>query len=122
MTKMQLRHRIAKAPHARLEPHLHILYAHHLFIIFSFITTRLPKKKKKAPTNARQKKEATINACIDLTATGSIAGQALDGLSSQDKLVVKEKIAKTLKKAINKNVDDPFLTSCLRRETFQFLK
>ncbi len=82
----------------------------------------MPKKKKKAPANARQKKEATINACIDLTATGSIAGQALDGLSSQDKLVVKEKIAKTLKKAINKNVDDPFLTSCLRRETFQFPK
>jgi hypothetical protein len=69
----------------------------------------LSKKKKKAVSNARRNKEATINACIDLTATGSIAGQALDALSSQDKLVVKEKIAKTLKKAINKNVKDVVL-------------
>ena len=69
----------------------------------------MPQKKKKVPTNARQKKEATINACIDLTATSSIAGQALDALSSQDKQVVKEKISKTLKKAINKNVKDVVL-------------
>jgi hypothetical protein len=75
----------------------------------TLIITRMPQKKKKVPTNARQKKEATINACIDLTATSSIAGQALDALSSQDKLVVKEKISKTLKKAINKNVKDVVL-------------
>jgi hypothetical protein len=55
------------------------------------------------------KKNETINACIDLTATGSIAGQALDALSSEDKQVVKDKISKTLKKAINKNVKDVVL-------------
>jgi hypothetical protein len=64
------------------------------------------QEKNKVPIKARQRKEATINACIDLTATNSIAGQALDALSSQDKQVVKDKISKTLKKAINKNAKD----------------
>jgi hypothetical protein len=50
-----------------------------------------------------------MNACIDLTSTSSIAGQALEALSSQDKQVVKDKISKTLKKAINKNVKDVVL-------------
>ncbi len=58
---------------------------------------------------ARQSNEATMKACIDLTANNSIAGQALDALSSQDKQVVKDKISKTLKKAINKNVKDVVL-------------
>jgi hypothetical protein len=50
-----------------------------------------------------------MKACIDLTANSSIAGQALEALSSQDKQVVKDKISKTLKKAINKNVKDVVL-------------
>ncbi len=61
---------------------------------------------------ARHNKEATMEACIDLTATNSIAGQALEGLSSKDKFVIKEKIAKTLKKAINKCVKDVVLGVC----------
>jgi hypothetical protein len=52
-------------------------------------------EKKKGPIKARQSKEATMKACIDLTATSSIAGQALEALSSQDQQVVKDKISKT---------------------------
>jgi hypothetical protein len=66
-------------------------------------------RKKRAPIKRRQKSEATINACIDMAATNSIAGQALEALSSNDKLKVQETISKTLKKATNKNVKDVVL-------------
>jgi hypothetical protein len=68
-----------------------------------------PNFQEKNPGKARQKTEATMAACIDLTASNSIAGQTLETLSSTNKLVVKEKIAKTLIKAINKNVKDVVL-------------
>ena len=60
-----------------------------------------------------------------MTATDSIAGQALDALSSQDKQVVKDQISKTLKKAINKNVKDVVLDvahkECLDRMNMENL-